>query len=118
MEAGALLGDADSLRRLAVNVVDGVPVYRDDIAAVLDGPAEPQRYTWIGFGPADRCRAELPGVYPAVTLAMAKRKGANAVRVAREAERRLASLAAELFPPASGSWCRPSRLDLVSAESP
>jgi multidrug efflux pump subunit AcrB len=99
LEAGDFIRSAAELRRLVINVVDGVPVYLEDVARVQDGPAEPTGYTRIGFGPASGMRAEHAGSYPAVALAVAKKKGANAVRVAREVEVYFARLKRDIFPP-------------------
>jgi multidrug efflux pump subunit AcrB len=94
LDAGGLLSDVADLDRLVVNVVDGTPVFLGDVARVVDGPEEPTAYTWIGFGPADAERPQAPAgaVYPAVHVAVAKQKGANAVTVARRVEERLAEL--------------------------
>jgi multidrug efflux pump subunit AcrB len=99
VEAGTFIRDAAELRRLVVNVVGGAPVYLGDVARVLDGPAEPGDYTWIAFGPSAGDNSHPDGVYPAVFLSVAKRKGANAVSVARDVIRYLHTLEAELFPP-------------------
>ncbi len=99
VEAGTFIRDAAELRRLVVNVVAGRPVYLGDVARVLDGPAEPGDYTWITFGPSAGDNGRAEGVYPAVFLSVAKRKGANAVSVARDVIRHLQTLEAELFPP-------------------
>jgi multidrug efflux pump subunit AcrB len=41
VEAGDFIDSAGELRKLVINVVDGVPIYLDDVARVIDGPAEP-----------------------------------------------------------------------------
>ncbi len=99
VEAGTFIRDAAELKRLVVNVVDGTPVYLGDVARVLDGPAEPGDYTWITFGPSAADDTDFGGAYPAVFLSVAKRKGANAVSVARDVIRHLHTLETELFPP-------------------
>jgi len=99
VEAGDYIRSAGELRKLVVNVVDGVPVYLDDVARISDGPAEPVSYTWIGFGPASNLRQKYPNVYPAVAVSVAKKKGANAVRVAGEVEDYFAKLKQDIFPP-------------------
>ena len=99
VEAGDFIRSAAELSKLVVNVVDGVPVYLDDVARISDGPAEPTSYTWLGFGPASVLRSEYPGIYPAVAVSIAKKKGANAVRVANEVEDYLAKLKQDIFPP-------------------
>jgi multidrug efflux pump subunit AcrB len=99
VEAGTFIRDADELRRLVINVVDGVPVYLGDVARVIDGPGEARDYSWIGFGAAHPDVGGTGGVYPAVFLSVAKRKGANAVWVARDVIRYLDELERDLFPP-------------------
>ncbi len=99
IEAGTFFGDADDLRSMVVNVVDGVPVHLSEVAQVIDGPGGPVDYTWIGFGPADANEQERDDVYPAVYISVAKQKGSNAVWVARDVLQRLAELEHRVFPP-------------------
>jgi len=109
VEAGAFLKSADELNKLVVNVVGERPVYLEDVADVVDGPAEVDTYTWIGFGPAaenpydskDRrsfdnlknARPPAGQLFPAVHVAVGKRKGTNAVWVAGAVDRRMGELA-------------------------
>ena len=99
VEAGNFIQSAEDLRKLVINVVDGVPVYLDDVATVSDGPAEPISYTWIGFGPASDKLPKHGQVYPAVAISIAKKKGSNAVWVAEEIEDYFSRLKRDLFPP-------------------
>jgi len=99
VEAGDFIRSAGELRKLVINVVDGVPIYLDDIARVLDGPAEPASYTWIGFGPAADRQPQNSDTYPAVAISIAKKKGANAVWVAEKVEDYFAKLKRDIFPP-------------------
>jgi multidrug efflux pump subunit AcrB len=99
VEAGDHIKGAEALRRLVINVIDGVPVYLNDVARVIDGPAEPTSYTWIGFGPASAHAKKYPDVYPAVAISIAKKKGANAVWVADEVTNYFAKLKSDIFPP-------------------
>lgn len=99
VEAGDFIQSADELGKLVINVIDGVPVYLRDVARIIDGPAEPSSYTWIGFGPASKRLRNGPDVYPAVAISIAKKKGANAVWVAQEVEDYFSKLKREIFPP-------------------
>ena len=100
VEGGDFFRDVAELKGAVVNVVDGVPVFLRDVAQVFDGPAERDSYSWIGFGPADP--QTNPGaartLFPAVHIAIAKQKGANAVAVSARIEQRLAELAKTHFP--------------------
>ncbi|NBB86406.1 MAG: AcrB/AcrD/AcrF family protein, partial [Bacteroidetes bacterium] len=89
VETGAFLEHADDVRNLVVGVRDGAPVYLDDVATVTDGPDEPERYVQFGYGAhhlpsagdAD-ASADPLATYAAVTLAVAKRSGSDAMSVA------------------------------------
>jgi multidrug efflux pump subunit AcrB len=75
LEAGSFLATADDLRRVVVGVADGRPVFLGDVARIEDGGEEPSQY--VRYASAGE-----PGLWPAVTLAISKRKGANAIGVA------------------------------------
>ena len=49
---------------------------------IVDGPDRPNRYVWTGQGPA--AQKERMPESPAVTIAITKKPGENAVEVARE----------------------------------
>jgi multidrug efflux pump subunit AcrB len=101
VEAGTFIRDARDLEELVVRVFDGRPVYLKNVATVIDGPAEVEGYTWIGFGPADTNNQgnAAPGkLYPAVHIAVAKQKGTNAVWVADAVDSRMEELASKLLP--------------------
>ena len=80
VEGGAFLHSTEEARSVVVNVQNGRPVYLGDVTSVTDGPEEPADYVYFGTG---RASASQPGTYPAVTLAVAKRKGANATVVSQ-----------------------------------
>lgn len=95
VEAGPFLQSADEVKNLMVGLHENRPVYLRDVASIVDGPEEVTTATRIGFGPAD----EQAGISrPAVTIAVAKKKGSNAVRVAREVESRLEALRGNTIP--------------------
>ena len=52
VDAGPFLTSAAEVSNLVVGVRNDQPVYLRDVAQVIDGPAEPDSYTTIGFGPA------------------------------------------------------------------
>jgi len=105
-EAGPAFASAEEAGGVVVGVSEGRPVYARDVARFVDGPEEPESYTRMGFGPAARhLRRAGPGEpgapgeeRPSVTLAVAKRKGTNAVRVAREILREVEGLRGKVIP--------------------
>ena len=85
---------------MVVGVADGRPIYLKDVADVRLGPEEPSTYVWLGSGPAAPEKGlEAAGMdLPAVTLAVAKKQGTNAVDMVRELDERLAGLEGQLLP--------------------
>jgi len=97
--AGTFLGSADDLAELVVGVRDGRPVYLDDVAEVVSGPDQPERYVRFGRG-AGAANVGLAESIdsPAVTLAIAKKPGTNAVVIAADLIERLDALDGVLIP--------------------
>ena len=82
VETGHFLRGAEDVRDVVVGEFAGRPVHLHDIASVVDGPDEVTDYVFLepGAAFADDAGASNPP-YAAVTLAIAKRKGTNAVDV-------------------------------------
>ena len=97
VEAGPFLQNVREAQNLMVGIHEDRPVYLRDVAEVVDGPEEAASYTRIGFGPGEKATTNQ-GPYPAVTIAVAKKKGSNAVWVAREVEKMLAELRGKAIP--------------------
>ncbi|MFO8231857.1 MAG: efflux RND transporter permease subunit [Longimonas sp.] len=111
VETGKFLETAEDVRNLVVGVHEGQPVYLRDVATVTDGPGETERYVQFGYGahhrPATADESDEAGdagvtealaTSPAVTLALAKRDGADAMSVAEEALATLEETRSTLLP--------------------
>jgi multidrug efflux pump subunit AcrB len=104
VSSGSFLSSARDVAAIVVGVHKGRPVYVRDVAAVRDGPKEAVTYTRLGLGPAATEmghgeEAAPPGrPYPAVTLAIAKKKGTNAVWVAEDVLKKLEELKKTVIP--------------------
>jgi multidrug efflux pump subunit AcrB len=118
LDAGELFQDAHQLQELVVGVFAGRPVFLKDVAQVEDGPDEIAGYVRHGWGPArgftkdlyfpgailgevDEGAAnptEYGGAQPAVTIAVAKKKGTNAVWVADAVLRQAEQLQSNIVP--------------------
>jgi multidrug efflux pump subunit AcrB len=126
IETGNYFRDAADAASLVLGAAEGRPIYLRDVATVVDGPAEPADYVLFGQGKANR--SETVGPSPAdgpqsparpqgpalqqshestvppsteeaaVTLAVAKRPGANAVTVTHELRATLDRLRGVLLP--------------------
>lgn len=79
LRAGQLLAEPEEVASLVVGVHGGNPVYLADVADVRQGAEIPQDYVRLGVGPAGDGPAEER---PAVTIALAKQPGTNAVTIA------------------------------------
>jgi multidrug efflux pump subunit AcrB len=89
VKTGGFIRDAEDARRIVVAVTNGRPVYLGDVAAIVDGPGEPADYVYSGTRDAVR---------PAVTISVAKRKGANATDLTRRVEEKVEALRGVVIP--------------------
>ena len=96
IETGQFLASAADLKRLVVGAAQSRPIYLEDVAEVQDGPELPAHYVWYGNGVAGKGKAR--GEFPAVTLAIAKKPGENAVDVATHLVRRVEQLKGSVIP--------------------
>jgi multidrug efflux pump subunit AcrB len=99
VQTGSFLSNADEVRQLVIGVSDGKPVFLRDVADVQDGADQPGSYVWMGTGPAAADKQiKAKGEFTAVTLAITKKPGANAVGVAEKLLARVAELKGSLIP--------------------
>lgn len=95
--AGPFLRSVSDVESLVIGVHDARPIYLRDVARVEARFEEARQYVRIGFGPAALGWA-TDGTLPAVTLAVAKQKGSNAVAVAERVLEKIAELQREILP--------------------
>ncbi len=116
LDAGPAFTRVDEVAGTPVRSQGGRIVYLRDVARVEDAPAEADSYTRIGFGPAAAESKTVPAgeaneppapspappqageLRQAVTLGIAKRKGANAVAVAEQVIDTARTLRGEVIP--------------------
>lgn len=95
----ARLRTAADVGETVLRSAEGRTVRISDVAEVRDGPEEPTTYHHIGFGPAEQAWKALRGTrLPAVTLAFAKKKGSNAITVAKQVIARAEQLRGTVIP--------------------
>ena len=99
VDAGEFLGKRDDVAGLVVGVDHGRPVFLEDVADVSTKPDPPDSYVWLGTGPGASTRG-LPDTAraPAVTIAISKKPGVNAISVARQVTERIAQLRGTYVP--------------------
>lgn len=93
VETGPFLASAEEVGELVVGVHEGRPVFLREVAEVQDGPPPPERYVWHG-----RAEAAGGGEFPAVTIAVTKKPGENAIDVAEAVIHRAEALRNTLVP--------------------
>jgi len=82
VQAGTFLADRDEVANLIVGAQDGRPVYLSEVAEIASGPDQPEQSVWFGAGPSAATRhVDLVGTAPAVTIAVTKQPGTNAIDV-------------------------------------
>lgn len=83
VQTGNFFANVDDVKNLIVGTNDNQPVYLYQIAEVEDGPEVPKQYVSFGYGAASGDKkAGMPDDYSAVTISIAKKKGADAMKLA------------------------------------
>ena len=95
---GSFLTSATDVENLVVGVQKEQPIYLKQIATIIDGPEIPQNYVSLGFGQASAKSKMYASEYPAVTLSVAKRKGADAMKIAAVILEKVTHLKTTLIP--------------------
>ena len=99
VEAGPRFASAADVSRTVVGVRGGRPVYVEDVARILDGPAEATDAVFYAVGPARADSTHPAGAeFQAVTIALAKRPGANATALAAAVREKVEALRPRLLP--------------------
>jgi len=99
VQTNNFLTDAAEVRQLVVGVSGGKPVFLHDVAAVRDEADLPTSYVWLGSGAAAQDKSiQAQGEFAAVTVAITKKPGENAVQVARALQQRVDELKGSVIP--------------------
>ena len=94
IDAGPFIESARELEEIVVTVREGKPVFLRDVATVRDGAPPASRYVWHGTTGKDSAE------YPAVTIAITKKPGENAIDVSDAIMRRVSTLKNTVIPAA------------------
>ncbi len=92
IEAGPFLRDAQSVGELVVAVKNKRPIFLQDVAKIEDGALPASQYVWHGTAGKDAAE------YPAITIAITKKPGQNAVEVANAVISRVETLKNAVIP--------------------
>jgi len=93
------LKNAQEVGTLIVGQWQHKVIYLRDIASIVDGPADVEQLHRIGFGPAgdQDATGDEPEI-PAVSIALAKKPGTNAVSVTQRIKAKLDELQGDFIP--------------------
>jgi len=99
VDVGSLFRSADEVGSAVIAAPQGKPVYLRDVATISDGADEPSEYAWMVSGAAGSDKA-LPDNLDAaaVTVAVSKKPGTNAVDLVKDLDATLAGLKGPLIP--------------------
>ena len=95
--SGSFLRTASDIERLVVGMNQGSPVFMRDVAEVFHGPEDARNISSFYAGPAYE-GIERPVGDPAVTVAIAKKEGANGVTVSKAILEKLEELKGTIIP--------------------
>jgi multidrug efflux pump subunit AcrB len=99
VQAGTFLASEEDVATMVVGLFEGRPVYLSDVATVELGADAPEQYTWFASGPAAEAVELDPVTHaPSVTIAIAKKPGTNAARIANAISERLSQLEETIIP--------------------
>lgn len=99
VETGNFISSVDDVKNLVVGTNQDQPVYLKQIANVEDGAETPNQYVFFGYGKADTSDANaFKSNYPAVTLSIAKKSGADAMHLSELITDKVDHLKKDLIP--------------------
>jgi len=99
----SFIRSAEDAKGLVVAVANSQPIYLRDVATVTDGSEEPASYVFFGEGVGENPKSKIQnpkfsGETEAVTIAIAKRSGANAIQVSHHVLHKLDQIKRNYIP--------------------
>ncbi|WP_075601725.1 efflux RND transporter permease subunit [Saccharicrinis aurantiacus] len=98
VQTGRFFETSEEVANLIIGVHQNSPIYLHQVATITDGPALPNSYVAFGYGKASDKMVKYQDEYSAVTISIAKRRGADAMRLAQQIETKIEVLQTELIP--------------------
>ena len=95
---GQFLTTSEDVENLVIGVNQNKPVYLKQVAIIQDGPQTPKNYVSFGYGKTNEKYSQFKSEYPAVTISVAKVKGADAMQIADKILSKVETLRKNLIP--------------------
>lgn len=95
LKTGTYLVNQEEIENLVLGIHNNKPIYLKDVAKITDGPEEIDNYVWFGTGPQASEKGiskNKTGTFPAVTIAVAKKPGTNAVWISENVLKKVENL--------------------------
>jgi multidrug efflux pump subunit AcrB len=99
IETGSFLSSAEEVSNLVIGTNGQQPVYLRQVAQIEDGPASPKEYVSFGYAMGDAKDAgKFNSEYPAITLSIAKKPGADAMNLSEQILKKVKHLENNIIP--------------------
>jgi len=98
VKTGKFLTNKEDVENLVVGIEEGQPIYLKEIASIYDGPEISNNYVAFGYGNGSEQKGQFNSEYQAVTISVAKRKGADALGIAEVVLDKVEHLKKDLIP--------------------
>ncbi|MFZ4058579.1 MAG: efflux RND transporter permease subunit, partial [Ferruginibacter sp.] len=99
VETGNFLSTADDVANLVVGLNQQQPVYLKQVASIEELPEQANQYVFYGYGKEGKPDSIKQGInHPAVTLSIAKKKGADAMHLSEHILAKVEQVKKELIP--------------------
>ncbi len=95
---GQFISSKEDVENLVVGVHQNMPVYLKQVATIQDGAGTAKSYVSFGYSKINENYTENPSEYPAVTLSVAKVKGADAMKISEQILNRVEKLQDNIIP--------------------
>jgi multidrug efflux pump subunit AcrB len=95
---GKFLSTTEDVENLVIGVNQQMPVYLKQVASIQDGPQTPKNYVSFGYGKANEKYSNFKSEYPAITISVAKVKGADAMKISEKILERVEALKTNVIP--------------------
>jgi multidrug efflux pump subunit AcrB len=95
---GQFISSKEDVENLVVGIHQNMPVYLKQVATIQDGAGTAKSYVSFGYSKFNENYTENPSEYPAVTLSVAKVKGADAMKISEQILNRVEKLQQNIIP--------------------
>ena len=95
---GKFLSSSEDVENLVIGVNNNMPIYLKQVAKIQDGPQTAKNYVSFGYGKGNEKFSNYKSEYPAVTISIAKVKGADAMKISEKILEKVESLKKNLIP--------------------